>query len=245
MHNYSILGRLIFFMAALFIGSGVFGCATESTTPVAPATHPAHPPVQAERLAPPPETRYPAGQSYGRIAFYPPPARLDFCGEHVPLENQDVMERFDKEFTLMVYNYAQIYRMLKSKERYFPMLEERLRRLNLPDDLKYVAIAEIERPLNAPKRDTGYDFQRAPDSAFQYLGSLYRSYRNWPLALTAFNSGEKRISDECRAQGESNCYLLTLPQETERYVFRVMAVKAILTDPTRYGYELPRGGTYR
>jgi hypothetical protein len=183
------------------------------------------------------------------VTYYPPPVRIDLCGEPVPLENQMVMERFDREFTLVVYNSAQVYRWLKLKERYLPGLEERLRRLNLPEDLKYVAIAEIEPPLNAPKRkpaDMRYDFSISTDSAFQYLGDLYRNYfRSWSLAIAAYNSGESRIMDECRAHGERDPYQMTLPQEAERYVFRILAIKAVLSDPARYGYELPKGAGYR
>jgi hypothetical protein len=139
-------------------------------------------------------------------AYYPPPGRIDFCGEPVPLERQEVMERFDKEFTLVVYNHAQVYRWLKRKERYFPWIEERLRRLNLPEDLKYLAIAESEPPLNGPQdrksADTPYDFEYSPDSALQYLGDLYRNFKSWSLAIAAFDCGEKCIMDESRKQGE-------------------------------------------
>jgi hypothetical protein len=179
------------------------------------------------------------------VTFHPPPGRIDFCGEPVPLERQEVLERFDKEFTLVVYNHAQVYRWLRRKERYFPWIEERLRRLNLPEDLKYVAIAESEPPLNAPEKrrsvDVRYDFERSPDSALQYLGDLHRNFKSWSLVLAAYNCGEKRIVDQSRAQGESDCYQMVLPQETERYVFRILAIKAVLSDPARYGYELPKG----
>jgi hypothetical protein len=177
--------------------------------------------------------------------YYPVPGRMDFCGEPVPLENQEVLERFDKEFTLVVYNHAQVYWWLKRKERYLPSIEERLRRLNLPEDLKYVALAESEPPLNAPGKrkpvDMRYDFESSPDSALLYLGDLYRNFKRWSLAIAAYNYGEKRIMDESRTQGARDFYQLVLPQETERYFFRILAIKAVLSDPTRYGYELPKG----
>ncbi len=241
MHDCSRLGRLVYLVTALFIAAGVFGCATTQS----PSTQAA---VQAEKTVAPGEVQRPVYQSPGTVTYYPPLGRIDLCGEPVPLENQEVMERFDKEFTLVVYNHAQVYRWLKRKERYFPWIEERLRRLNLPEDLKYVAIEEIEPPLNAPKRksvDMRYDFECSPDSALQYLGDLYRNFKSWSLAIAAYNSGEKRIMDECRAHGERDCYQMMLSQETERYVFRILAIKAVLSDPTRYGYELPKGAGYR
>lgn len=237
MHDCSRLGRLIYLVTALFITAGIFGCAAKSAGP------PTHAAAQAEKKVVPEQVQRPVS-SPGMVTYYPPPGRIDLCGEHVPLENQEVMERFDKEFTLVVYNHAQVYRWLKRKERYSPRIEESLRRLNLPEDLKYVAIAELEPPLNAPKRksaDMRYDFESSPDSAFLYLGDLYRNFRSWPLAIAAYNAGEKRVMDECRAQGEISCYQMILPQETERYVFRILAIKAVLSDPARYGYELPKG----
>jgi phage anti-repressor protein len=179
------------------------------------------------------------------VTYYTPPDRIDFCGEPVPLEHREVREQFDKEFTLIVYNHAQVYWWLKRKERYFPWIEERLRSFNLPEDLKYVAIAESEPPLSAPEKkksvNISYDFVLTPDSALQHLGDLYRNFKSWSLAVAAYNCGEKCIMDESRVQGERDFYRMMLPQETERYVFRILAIKAVLSDPMRYGYELPKG----
>ena len=122
--------------------------------------------------------------------YIAPPNSVDLCGEPVPLDRQDVYERFDKEFTLVVYNHAQVYLWLKRMERYFPAIEERLRYYGLPDDLKYVAIVESDLLPNAcsPKGAAGpwqfmpstgsayglaqrgsvdkrYDFERSTDSA--------------------------------------------------------------------------------
>lgn len=242
MHDCSRLGRPAHLVTALFIAACVFGCGT--TQPPA-ATGPAvQAAAQPEKAVAPGPVQRPVYQAPGTVAYYPPPARIDFCGEPVPLDSQDVMERFDKEFTLVVYNHAQVYSLLKRKARLFPVFEERLRRLNLPEDLKYVAVAEIVPPPNAPRKrsDLRYDFEISPDGAFQYLGELYRSFRSWSLAVAAYSSGERNIMDQCRAQGVTDCYKMMLPPETERYVFRVLAIKAVLSDPAQYGYEVPKGG---
>lgn len=243
MRDCSRLGRLVCLVTALFVTAGVFGCSTaESTARTSPSAQTS---PQAEKTGAPGQLQRPVYQGPGMVTYYPPPGRIDFCGEPVPLERQEVLERFDKEFTLVVYNHAQVYRWLKRKELYFPWIQERLRRLNLPDDLKYVALAESEPPLNAPEKrkstDARYDFERSPEGALQYLGDLHQTLKSWSLALAAYNCGEKRIMDESRAQGERDYYRMMLPQETERYVFRILAIKAVLSDPTRYGYELPRG----
>ena len=246
MHRCSRLGRLVHLVTAIFIAAGVFGCAaTQSATPTGPSVQAT---AQAQKRMVPVQVQRPVYQGSLMATYYPPPSRMDFCGEPVPLDHQGVLERFDKEFTLVVYNHAQVYRWLKRKEGYFPWIEELLRRLNLPEDLKYVAIAESEPPLNAREKrksvNIQYDFERSPDGALQYLGDLYRNFKSWPLALAAYNCGEKCIMDESRVQGERDYYRMMLPQETERYVFRILAIKAVLSDPKRYGYELPKSAGY-
>ena len=246
MHHCSRLGRLVYLVTAIFIAAGVFGCATtQSATSTGPSVQAT---AQAQKRMVPVQVQRPVYQGSLMATYYPPPGRMDFCGEPVPLEHQGVLERFDKEFTLVVYNHAQVYRWLKRKEGYFPWIEELLRRLNLPEDLKYVAIAESEPLLNAPQKrksvDMRYDFELSPESALQYLGDLYRTFKSWSLAIAAYNCGEKRIMDDSRAQGERDCYQMMLPEETERYVFKILAIKAVLSDPTQYGYELPKSAGY-
>jgi membrane-bound lytic murein transglycosylase D len=256
-------GRLIYLVTVLFTLAGMLGCASVQT-PTAPSPQAG---AQTEKPAPQPQrANYP-----GPIMapYFPPPEKIDLCGEPVPLDYQEVQERFDKEFTLVVYNHAQVYLWLKRMERYFPWIEERLRYYNLPDDLKYVAIAESDLLPNAcsPKGAAGpwqfmpstgsaygleqrksvdkrYDMERSTESAFLYLQDLNRKYKSWSLAIASYNCGEKRILDESRSQGIKDYYHMKLPLETERYVFRILAIKAVLSDPARYGYDMPKGAGY-
>ncbi|HYA43591.1 MAG TPA: transglycosylase SLT domain-containing protein [Syntrophobacteraceae bacterium] len=251
--------------AAVVLILGVCGCASLQTTDT--GQQPAA--VQAVE-----SHKAPASASVDfasvKVPYIPPPNSIDLCGEPVPLERQDVYERFDKEFTLVVYNHAQVYLWLKRMERYFPIIEERLHYYNLPDDLKYVAIVESDLLPNAcsPKGAAGpwqfmpgtgaaygldrrgsvdkrYDFERSTESAFLLLNDLYNKYHSWSLAIAAYNCGDRRILDESRIQGVRDYYDLKLPQETERYVFRILAVKAVLSNPNQYGYDLPKGWGYQ
>ena len=203
------------------------------------------------------------------IPYYPPPAKMDLCGEPIPLHDQEVMERFDKEFTLIVYNHAQVYLWFKRMERYFPWLEAQLKCNNLPDDLKYVAIAESDLLPNAcsPKGAAGpwqfmpstgssfgldqkgsvdkrYDFEHASHGALRYLQNLHNRFKSWTLAIASYNCGEGRIGEAMRSQGTRDFFQLKLPQETERYVLRILAIKAVLGNPALYGYDLPKGQGY-
>jgi len=203
------------------------------------------------------------------VPYFSPPERLELCGEAVPLEIQEVKERFDREFTIVVYNHAQVYLWLKRLQRYFPWLEKEIGRNGLPDDLKYVAVAESDLQVSASSpagavgpwqfiRSTGVnyglaqseglderrDFERSTQSAFLYLRDLRGLFQNWTLAIASYNCGEKRVQDEIKRQKVNSYYALKLPAETERYIFRILAIKEVLSHPEKYGYFLPEGAGY-
>jgi membrane-bound lytic murein transglycosylase D len=256
-------GRLGAAAAVAGLIFGVCGCTSLQTTDTVQK------PVAVQQSQQAPATAGVVSSSMN-IPYVPPPNSIDLCGEPVPLQRQDVYERFDKEFTLVVYNHAQVYLWLKRMERYFPMIEERLHYYNLPEDLKYVAIVESDLLPNAcsPKGAAGpwqfmpstgaayglerrgsvdkrFDFERSTESAFLLLSDLYKKYHSWSLAIAAYNCGDKRILDESRVQGVRDYFDMKLPQETERYVFRILAVKAVLSNPNQYGYDLPKGWGYQ
>ena len=228
----------------LWIGYLFYGTSGQSAAPVGPLTPPA-------------------------IPYYAAPMKLDLCGESIPLQVQDVAERMDREFTIIINSRAQVYLWLKRVQRYFPLIERQLAAAGLPDDLKYVAVAESDLMLNANSPagaagpwqfiastgnnyglgqmrgvDDRYDFEMATESAFRYLRDLYGMFNNWTLAIAAYNCGEKRIQDEVRRQKINDYYALKLPNETERYIFRIAAIKEILRHSEIYGYNLPKGAGY-
>jgi membrane-bound lytic murein transglycosylase D len=206
---------------------------------------------------------------YPLVPYYGLPERIDFCGEQAPLHVADVRERMDREFTIVVYNRAQVFLWLKRMERYFPWLEKQLAAKNLPDDLKYVAVAESDLMISAVSPagaagpwqfmastgsnyglnrtsavDDRYDFEMAAAGAFRYLSDLHGMFNNWTLAVAAYNCGEKRVQDEKKNQKTASYYELKLPAETERYVFRILAIKEVLSHAEQYGYVLPKGEGY-
>jgi hypothetical protein len=203
------------------------------------------------------------------VPYFAPPEKLEFCGEAVPLHLQDVKERLDREFTIVVHSHAQVFLWLKRMQRYFPWLEKEIERNGLPNDLKYVAVAESDLQVSAASpagavgpwqfmRNTGVnyglaqmeglderrDFECSTQSAFKYLRDLHSLFQNWTLAVAGYNCGEKRVQDEMKRQKVSNYYTLKLPAETERYVFRILAIKEVLGHPEKYGYFLPGGAGY-
>jgi len=190
-------------------------------------------------------------------------SQLDFCGEKVPLENPEVRERFEKDMLLSLWDRPQVILWLKRANRYLPLIEKALQEAGLPDDLKYVALAESAlRPhVGSRKGAVGYwqftagtarrfgltvnryvDERRnivtATAAAIRYLQELHRDYGSWTLAAAAYNMGEGGLTAEILEQGTKNYYQLYLPLETQRYVFRILSVKLILNDPEKYGFKL-------
>jgi membrane-bound lytic murein transglycosylase D len=201
--------------------------------------------------------------------YYTFPPNLTICNEPVPLWERKIWERMDREFMLNVYDRGQIYLWLKRSKRYFPFVEARLKEKGMPDDLKYLLVAEsalrpqalstkgaagfwqfIERTgkrFNLQKKtwiDERLDLAKSTDAAISYLKLLYDQFGKWTLAMAAYNCGEDRVKEEINQQGENEYYRLALPQETERYIFRILAAKVILSDPQRYGFDLPEEEGY-
>jgi hypothetical protein len=133
----------------------------------------------------------------------------------------------------------------------------------MPDDLKYIAIAESAlRPhvrsskgavgfwqfMRHTGRQYGLTINRRIDerrnifpstqAAIRYLKDLYKIFGSWSLASAAYNMGGKGLTRAIKEQGTDNYYLLYLPLETQRYLFRIVSIKLIFSDPKEYGFAL-------
>jgi soluble lytic murein transglycosylase-like protein len=197
------------------------------------------------------------------------PRHLDFCGDPVPLERRDVWERLDKQFLLALSREAQIILWIKRSRQYLPFIEAALRKRGLPDDLKYMAVAESDLNNHAlsPKgaagtwqfmKDTGirfgldrqewtdqrYSFEKATAAAIAYLTTLHEQFGDWMLAVAAYNCGEERMARAIEEQDTEQFVDLSLPRETEEYLFRIMAIKIILSNPQLYGFMLEDNELY-
>jgi len=190
------------------------------------------------------------------------PNELSFCGEQVPMERLDVRERLDRE--LLVNTYWQSNTLLAHKRtaRWFPLIEEVLRREGVPEDMKYLAVVEsglmnVVSPAGATgywqflketaishglevnnEVDERYHVERATEAACRYLKEAYRRHGNWALAAAAYNLGQAGVDKQLTRQKQQNYFELQLPEETSRYVFRILAMKEIIRDPERYGFHL-------
>ena len=188
---------------------------------------------------------------------------LDFCGEPVPLEDPDVRERMEREVLGVLADPHQVILWIKRSRQYLTPIEETLRKHHLPDDLKYVAIAESAlRPhAGSPKGAMGFwqfiestgrkyglrvdsekderrNLSTSTDAAIAYLRELRDMFGSWTLAVAAYNMGENGLRSDISQQNTRDYYRLYLPLETQRYVFRILTAKLILKNPERYGFRL-------
>ena len=72
----------------------------------------------------------------------PVPEKMDFAGEPVPLANPDIYERMDRELLVNTYWQSNGLLLLKRAHKYFPIIEPILKKNGVPDDFKYLAVAE-------------------------------------------------------------------------------------------------------
>jgi membrane-bound lytic murein transglycosylase D len=198
------------------------------------------------------------------------PESLSVCGEAMPLGIPDVREMLDRELTISAWGQAQVFMWIKRAGRVFPVIEKKLAELGMPDDLKYLAVAEssllayiesnkgavgtwqmIEETgvRNGLRKDELVDERNSPEiatrAALRYLQGLRQEFGCWTLALAAYNCGEARLRREMEIQKVTDYYRLNLPLETERFVFRIAAIKLIMQHPERYGYDIPQAHIYK
>jgi hypothetical protein len=175
----------------------------------------------------------------------------------------------DREFIIAVLDRAQVVLWLKRSGRYFPYIEAKLAEAGLPDDLKYVAVAESALLTDIRSRkgavglwqfvsrtgrryglkksyliDQRLDYERSTEAAIRYLKRLHEKFGSWTLAMAAYNCGETTLKRAIRKQNVNDFYRLHLPPETERYIFRIAAIKIIMENPKHYGFDFPREHTY-
>lgn len=194
---------------------------------------------------------------------------LSFCNEPVPLNEGDVRERLERELLVALSNGDDVILWLKRSHRYFPHIEKVLKNNALPDDLKYIVIVESHlKPLATSNKgavgfwqfiestgvrygmkankdmDERRNFFTSTDAAVAYLNDLYAILGSWTLAAAAYNMGEDGLKTEMLMQKVNNYYKLYLNQETQRYVFRILAAKMILSNPGKYGFYLTEAELY-
>lgn len=196
------------------------------------------------------------------------PEDLNFAGEKVPSDDPEIMERVDREFLVNTYWQSNAVLLMKRANKYFPIIEPILAKNGIPDDFKYLAVAEsaLENAVSSAgaagfwqiMKTTGkeygleineniderYHIEKATEVACDYLKKSKQKFGNWTLAAASYNAGSFGIQRHLTAQDVNAYYDLLLGQETGRYVFRILAIKEILSNPEKYGFDIAKEDMY-
>jgi len=188
------------------------------------------------------------------------PQQMSFAGEAVPMDLFWVREAIDREMLTNVYWHSSTLLLLKRAHRYLPQIEPILKKNGVPDDIKFMAIIEsnlttVVSPAGAAGfwqfiKETGqrygleindevderYNVEKSTTAACAYLKEGYSRYNNWTLAAASYNAGFENISKPLTTQGSMSFYETMLNPETSRYIFRILAIKEVFSEPMKYGF---------
>ena len=199
----------------------------------------------------------------------PVPEFVEFCGKKISLDRYDMYERYDREINSFAYLHSSTMLLIKRANRYFPVIEPILKKHNIPDDFKYLAVIESNlnpraiSPANAAglwqfiaetaksyglevnnQIDERYHIEKSTEAACKYLKEAYSKYGDWSSVAASYNAGMSKISSELNKQMAHTAFDLLLVEETSRYVFRIMAIKEIFQNPYKYGFVLKKNDLY-
>lgn len=191
-----------------------------------------------------------------------------FAGERIPTENFDVRERLERELIVNTYYHTSTILNLKKMTRYFPIIEPILKEHGIPDDFKYLAVAESSltnatSPAGAKgfwqfmkgtagdygmevnsEVDERYHLEKATHAACKYLKNHREKLGSWINTAAAYNMGPTGFQNEMTRQKFDNYFDLNLNEETGRYVFRIIAIREVLQNPEKFGYDIPAEEKY-
>ncbi|MBA3649757.1 MAG: lytic transglycosylase domain-containing protein [Chitinophagales bacterium] len=197
------------------------------------------------------------------------PDRMDFAGEPVPLSNTDVKQHLDRELLINAYWHSQTIYILKQYPQMISYIEPILKKNGIPHDFIYLCVAESGLQYNAMSPDgalglwqfmktTGQrygleisaevderlSFEKSTEAACRYLLDSKQRLGSWTLAAAAFNMGLDGLSEVIRKQKVNNYYDLYLNRETSRYIYRILALKEVMNNPSQYGFNLEVNDLY-
>ena len=194
---------------------------------------------------------------------------ITFAGERVPLEMFNIRERYERELLSTCYFHSNTMLLVKRSKRWFPVIEPILKKYGIPDDFKYLCVTEStltnavspagavgfwqflektgkEYGLEINKEvDMRYNVELETEAACRYFLKSYERYHNWTLVAASFNAGTRRLNKFLKEQKVNSYYDLLMADETERYVFRILAFKTILENPERYGIYVSKSLEYK
>lgn len=220
--------------------------------------------------AAPRNNHHSSGNQFSSVVNPDIPSSMMFCGKKVDLDRVDMFERFDRELTSLAYGHGNTLLTIKRANKYFPEMAPILRNNGVPEDMLYLACVEsyLSPRAYSPAKAAGvwqfipstakqyglevsdevderYNLEKATAAACRYLKNAYKRYGDWATVMASYNGGMGRISSELEKQLADNSFDLYLTEETSRYVFRIMAMKAIMENAPAFGFKLKPSQLYQ
>lgn len=197
-------------------------------------------------------------------------SKVTVFGQEVDLTRWDMHERYERELTGMCYTHGTTLLTIKRANRIFPIIVPILKEEGVPEDLKYLCCIESSLNIRAisPVKAAGlwqfmpatgreyglqvdaevderYHIEKATRAACKYFKDAYEKFGDWNAVAASYNGGQAGISRRIENQQQSSAFDLQLPEETSRYMFRIMAMKEIMRDPYHYGFVIYSDQLYR
>lgn len=191
------------------------------------------------------------------------PDKMEFAGEVVPVQFPYVREALERELLTTMCMHTRTMLTLRATKRYFPVIEPILKKNGVPDDFKYLCLAESGLDPNAfssakaagfwqfissaaktynletgDNVDMRYHIEQSTEAACRYLKAAYQRFGSWTMAAASYNLGQAGVDRRANTQGVENYWDLFLPEETLRYVPRILSWKIIAENPKDYGFKL-------
>ncbi len=183
---------------------------------------------------------------------------FNFAGETMPMTAL-TRQAIDREISFLVMNIPQLVLYHKRSALYFPFIEDALEKNTMPDDLKYLAVAESALKPDALSTasalgirqfipdtakqyglridqyvDERMHFEKSTEAALAYLRKAYETFGNRTLAAASYNRGMGGIQRALDNQRVRSYYDLELNSETARYVYRIVVIKYAMQIFDRY-----------
>ncbi len=197
------------------------------------------------------------------------PEHLEWCGERIPLEIPEVRERAEREFYLLLQRPGQLILYIKRSGRYFPVFERIIKEKRMPDDLKYLSVAESALYMSRSSKgavglwqfipstarmhglivnnfvDERRNVEKSTKAAMEYLKQGYKKYKSWMMAAAGYNMGHSNLKFSADLQESRNYFDLFLNDETSRYIFRIVIIKELMINAAKYGLNIPDDEKYK
>jgi membrane-bound lytic murein transglycosylase D len=186
---------------------------------------------------------------------------FSFADEAIPMNDSRINRKMRYSLVKNSYRNIQSHVLQRKAAKLFPIIEPILRLYGIPDDFKYIPLVESGLESGISRRGAGGPWQFMPGTARTYglkvgkgrdermsirkstiaaciyLKELYGEFNSWTLAAAAYNIGEIKMAKAIRKQNEDNYFLMHFNPETGTYVYKLIAMKAIIERPEQYGYK--------